>query len=99
MVGPLSRVARVTRAVLIAALPLLLAAAPASAKGGCDDARGTCQPKPAYASCPQKECIAEDGAHDAMAAHRAAMEDQFLDAAADCDFVGMQTAVNVDDDF
>jgi beta-glucosidase len=37
-----------------------------------------------------QEWIAEDGAHDEMAAHRAAMEDQFLNAAADCDFVGMQ---------
>jgi beta-glucosidase len=37
-----------------------------------------------------QEWIAQDGADDAMAAHRAAMEDQFLAAAADCDFVGMQ---------
>ncbi len=37
-----------------------------------------------------QEWIAEDGADDEMAAHRAAMEDQFLNAAADCDFVGMQ---------
>ena len=37
-----------------------------------------------------QEWIAEDGAVEQMAAHRAAMEDQFLAAAADCDFVGMQ---------
>ncbi|MHA6630488.1 glycoside hydrolase family 1 protein [Pseudonocardia sichuanensis] len=37
-----------------------------------------------------QEWIAEDGAAEQMAAHRAAMEDQFLAAAADCDFVGMQ---------
>jgi beta-glucosidase len=37
-----------------------------------------------------QEWIAEDGAVEEMAAHRAAMEDQFLEAAADCDFVGMQ---------
>ncbi|WP_219419543.1 glycoside hydrolase family 1 protein [Pseudonocardia nigra] len=37
-----------------------------------------------------QEWIAEDGAVEQMAAHRAAMEDQFLEAAADGDFVGMQ---------
>ncbi len=37
-----------------------------------------------------QEWIAQDGAVQQMAAHRAAMEDQFLAAAADCDFVGMQ---------
>jgi beta-glucosidase len=37
-----------------------------------------------------QEWIAEDGAVDEMAAHRAAFEDQFLEAAADGDFVGMQ---------
>jgi beta-glucosidase len=37
-----------------------------------------------------QEWIAEDGADEQMAAHRAAFEDQFLEAAADCDFVGMQ---------
>jgi beta-glucosidase len=37
-----------------------------------------------------QEWIAEEGAEAEMAAHRAAMEDQFLAAAADCDFVGMQ---------
>jgi beta-glucosidase len=37
-----------------------------------------------------QEWIAEDGGETEMAAHRAAMEDQFLAAAADCDFVGMQ---------
>ena len=37
-----------------------------------------------------QEWIAEDGADEQMAAHRAAFEDQFLEAASDCDFVGMQ---------
>lgn len=37
-----------------------------------------------------QEWIAEQGADEEMAAHRAAMEDQFLAAAADCDFVGLQ---------
>lgn len=40
-----------------------------------------------------QEWIAADdsaGAAENLAAHRAAMEDQFLAAAADCDFVGMQ---------
>ncbi|GAA2892606.1 family 1 glycosylhydrolase [Pseudonocardia halophobica] len=37
-----------------------------------------------------QEFLAEDGAVEEMAAHRAAMEDQFLAAAADDDFVGLQ---------
>ena len=37
-----------------------------------------------------QEWIAEDGADEQLASHRAAMEDQFLEAAKDCDFVGMQ---------
>jgi beta-glucosidase len=37
-----------------------------------------------------QEWIAEASAEQQMAAHRAAMEDQFLEAAADGDFVGMQ---------
>jgi beta-glucosidase len=37
-----------------------------------------------------QEWIAEDGADDQMAAHRYAMEDQFLAVAGDGDFVGMQ---------
>ncbi|GAA3389252.1 glycoside hydrolase family 1 protein [Cryptosporangium minutisporangium] len=37
-----------------------------------------------------QEWIAEDGGEERMAEHRAAFEDQFLDAAADGDFVGMQ---------
>jgi beta-glucosidase len=37
-----------------------------------------------------QEWIAEDGAVEEMAAHRAAFEDQFLLAASDCDFVGLQ---------
>jgi beta-glucosidase len=37
-----------------------------------------------------QEFIAEDGATEQMAAHRAAMEDQFLEAAAGDGFVGMQ---------
>jgi beta-glucosidase len=37
-----------------------------------------------------QEWIAEDGAVAEMEAHRAAFEDQFLEAAADCDFVGLQ---------
>ena len=37
-----------------------------------------------------QEWIAEDGADEEMATHRAAMEDQFLAAAADCDFVALQ---------
>jgi beta-glucosidase len=37
-----------------------------------------------------QEWIAEEGGEAETAAHRAAMEDQFLAAAADCDFVGMQ---------
>jgi beta-glucosidase len=37
-----------------------------------------------------QEYLAEDGADEQMAAHRAAMEDQFLAAAAEDDFVGLQ---------
>jgi beta-glucosidase len=37
-----------------------------------------------------QEWIAEDGAVERMAEHRAAFEDQYLEAAADCDFVGLQ---------
>jgi beta-glucosidase len=37
-----------------------------------------------------QEWIAEDGADDAMADHRAAFEDQFLEGAGDVDFLGMQ---------
>ena len=37
-----------------------------------------------------QEWIAEEGGEAELAAHRAAMEDQFLAAAADCDFVGLQ---------
>ena len=37
-----------------------------------------------------QEWITEDGATQQMQSHRAAMEDQFLEAAKDCDFVGMQ---------
>lgn len=37
-----------------------------------------------------QEFIAEDGAQERMAAHRVAMEDQFLQAASGDDFVGMQ---------
>jgi beta-glucosidase len=37
-----------------------------------------------------QEWIVEQGAEAEMAAHRAAMEDQFLAVAADCDFVGLQ---------
>ncbi|SDO62153.1 beta-glucosidase [Klenkia soli] len=37
-----------------------------------------------------QEWIVEDGGDDELVAHRAAMEDQFLEVAADGDFVGMQ---------
>jgi beta-glucosidase len=37
-----------------------------------------------------QEWIAEDGAEEQMAAHRAAFEDQFLEASTDLDFVGLQ---------
>jgi beta-glucosidase len=45
---------------------------------------------PSGVSLVGQEWIAEDGAVEQMAAHRAAFEDQFLHAAADGDFVGMQ---------
>ena len=51
--------------------------------------RGTGSPPVGLALVGQ-EWIVENGADEQMAAHRAAMEDQFLLAAADCDFVGMQ---------
>ncbi len=37
-----------------------------------------------------QEWIAEDGGDDELVAHRAAMEDQFLEVAGESDFVGMQ---------
>jgi beta-glucosidase len=45
---------------------------------------------PSGVSLVGQEWIAEDGAVEQMKAHRAAFEDQFLHAAADGDFVGMQ---------
>ena len=51
--------------------------------------RGAGSP-PAGIALVGQEWIAEDGADDEMAAHRAAMEDQFLDAIRGDDFVRMQ---------
>lgn len=51
--------------------------------------RGAGSP-PAGLAMVGQEWIVEDGAETEMAAHRAAMEDQFLLAAADSDFVGLQ---------
>jgi beta-glucosidase len=51
--------------------------------------RGAGSP-PAGLSMVGQEWIAEDGAVEQMQAHRAAFEDQFLEAAADSDFVGLQ---------
>ena len=56
---------------------------------GLEVLRGTGSPPVGLALVGQ-EWIAEDGADEEMAAHRAAMEDQFLTAAADCDFVALQ---------
>jgi beta-glucosidase len=51
--------------------------------------RGAGSP-PAGLAMVGQEWIAEEGAVEQMQAHRAAFEDQFLEAAADSDFVGLQ---------
>ena len=56
---------------------------------GMDALRGAGSP-PAGLALVGQEWIVEDGGDDEMAVHRAAMEDQFLDACQGDDFVGMQ---------
>jgi beta-glucosidase len=56
---------------------------------GMEVLRGTGSP-PAGLALVGQEWIAEDGGEETMAAHRAAMEDQFLAATDGDDFVGMQ---------
>jgi beta-glucosidase len=56
---------------------------------GMEVLRGAGSP-PAGMALVGQEWIVEDGADDEMAAHRAAMEDQFLAVARGDDFIGMQ---------
>jgi hypothetical protein len=56
---------------------------------GMEELRGAGSPPAGYSLVGQ-EWIAEEGADEMMAAHRASMEDQFLAAAEGDDFVGMQ---------
>lgn len=85
--------AKAARGEVIAGLPRpdqeLTDALLAAHRRSLDVLRGAGSPPVGIALVGQ-EWIAEDGADEEMAAHRAAMEDQFLTAAADCDFVGIQ---------
>jgi beta-glucosidase len=61
----------------------------AAHRRGLEVLRGAGSP-PVGLSLVGQEWIAEDGAVEEMAAHRAAFEEQFLEVAAEGDFVGMQ---------